>query len=584
MKKLIPFVLLFFISACQSIEPIPKAGIGIGEVQGCSHISPYNGKIVTGLSGVVTHKFNNGFSMQSLAPDHLDCTSDGIFVMTGDYPYVLPGQLVLVDGLINEYVAGNTSDHDLSRTEIISSSITILKSSVPFPEPFLLAQTSEVIPMNWIKEEPEFDITKNGMDYYESLEFMLVEISDGVVVGPKNSFNEFYLLPTRFVQNNTLSADGALLQKADDANPEKIMIDTASSFTQKVNVGDSLAEPVIGIMVYEYANYKIWTLANPILRKIATNPVRVTSGEDLLSFVSYNIENFSRFDDENKIKKIGCQVVQELGAPDIVILQEVMDDSGTQDDQTISAEKTLQSIIESIRNCKGPDYTYLDTPPINNQNGGIQGGNIRVALLFRNDANISYSTRFEQMNYSDSVLNQLNLTTNPAMLFANEEVFLGTRKPLLWIFNWKDQEFIIIGLHLVSQSAKSPDWGNIQPPVNPEQEVREAQMLLVRDIVKKLLRENAERNIIVVGDLNDYQWSHTLSLLQEAGLEILKNDLSESFSYIHEGNAFQFDYAAVSSQLVVHIENYSILHVNTLQDKSTQVSDHDPVYFEVSQR
>jgi len=584
MKKIIPLFMLLIFSACQSIESIPEAGVRIGDVQGCGHISPYANTKVSNVSGIVTHKFKNGFSMQSMIPDGLDCSSEGIFVLTGDYPEVLPGQMVSVDGLVNEYVAGNDSDHNLSRTEIIPSAIDIIKSNVTLPKPVKLAQNKEQIPLNWIKEDPKFDITRNGLDYYESLEFMLVEISDGIVVSPKNSYNEFYVLPTDYIEKNVLSSDGALLQMAEDENPEKIMIDTASSFTQKISVGDSLAAPITGIMVYEYANYRIWTMANPSIKSNERDQVKVSPGSDSLTIVSYNIENFSRFDDESKIKKIGCQVVQELGAPDIVVLQEVMDESGTQDDQEISAEKTLQRITDSIRNCHGPVYTFIDNPPINNQDGGIQGGNIRTVLLIRNDANIYYSTGIRDVDGQNTVISDFDHTSNPATLFTNEDVFWGTRKPILWNFNWENQEFILIALHLVSQSAKSPDWGNIQPPENPEQWKREAQMMLIRDLVKKLLKENRVRNIIVIGDMNDFPWSNTLRLLKDAGLVILEDDPTENFSYIHEGNAFQFDYAVVSPNLAGHIEDYSILHINTLNDISKQASDHDPVFLEISHR
>lgn len=55
--------------------------MSISEIQGCSHVSPYNGKLVKDVKGIVTHKFKNGFTMQSQTPDDLDCTSEGIFLL-----------------------------------------------------------------------------------------------------------------------------------------------------------------------------------------------------------------------------------------------------------------------------------------------------------------------------------------------------------------------------------------------------------------------------------------------------------------------------------------------------------------------
>jgi len=588
MKKLVPilFIVGFIISSCQRSSGELLTAPTIGEIQSCSHISPYNGKKVIGVEGVVTHKFKNGFTMQSIVNDSLPCSSEAIFVTTGIYPSVFPGQLVSVDGKINEYSPGTEEDHNLSRTELHDPSIVVIEENVALPQPINLRKVSSIAPLNWIKDGNDFDIQKNGLDYYESLEFMLVEIDSGIVVGPKNSYNEFYVLPEEYRTDNILSVQGVLLLKSDDENPEKLMIDAASSFTKEVNVGDTFTNPIVGIMDYSFGNFKIWTIKDPVIQttEIAHSIIKLNS--ESLTIASYNIENFSRFDDNSRIHKLGCQIAKDLQSPDIIVLHEVLDDSGVQDDKEISSNQTLQLLTEAISSCGGPLYAYSDNPPINNRDGGIQGGNIRTAVIFRKDRGVVLDIPDKEVNGLSFRGGLLKIDQNPMRLFSYENDFSGTRKPSLWLFTWKGEQYLVLGLHLVSQSATSPSWGNIQPPENPEQEKRISQMKLMTEFVNDILSQDANMNLIVLGDINDYPWSETLNLLNSSPVTILTDEqnVNENFSYIHEGNAFQFDYAAVSNNLLNQITNYSILHLNTIFNINSQISDHDPILFQISQQ
>lgn len=585
MKKNLPIVMLvnlLFVVSCQAeVSSLPE-DLSIGTIQGCSHVSPYVGKMVTDVEGIVTHKFKNGFTMQSVVVDSSDCTSDAIFVYTEEYPDFLPGELVSVDGTVNEFIDGDESDHYLSTTEIQSAKITVKQEKVPIPEAIILGRDMDGIPLNWIKQTPEFDFHTNGLDYYESLEFMLVEVDSGVVVGAKNAFNEFFVLPEEYISKNTLSESGALLQTAEDENPEKIMVDAAPTFRQHINVGDTFTQPIKGILMYEYGEYRIWTITDPILQGIEFEENWIEPSEGSLSIATYNIENFSQYDDASKTSKIGCQIAQELNSPDVVVLQEVMDDSGVADDQVTTSTQTLQTLTDSIHACGGAEYSFSDAAPQNNHDGGIQGGNIRNVMLYRDDSGIVLTLPNDTVDGVKIENGHILTGDNPIVLFSDEAVFEGTRKPRLWLFTWEGEQYLLIGLHLVSQSAKTPDWGALQPPENPEQTKREQQMQLITEYTEQLLTEKEDLNLILVGDLNDYRWSDTLKYLESSGLQLVngeKSNSSEDFSYIHNGNAFRFDYAAVSMNLIDRVGNFSILHLNTLYEN--QVSDHDPVIFEI---
>lgn len=241
---------------------------------------------------------------------------------------------------------------------------------------------------------------------------------------------------------------------------------------------------------------------------------------------------------------------------------------------------------EEISLCGGPDYAYSDNPPINGMDGGIEVGNIRSVLLYRIDRGITLDSSVggkRGLNYQQGII---TLSSNPLRLFENEPAFIGTRKPTIWLITWKEKQYLIIGSHLVSQAANSPEWGNIQPPLQPEREKRIEQSKIIKDFIARSEQLNSSLNILLVGDLNDYSWSSTLKELESAPLEdlgLLEND-AERYSYIHEGNSFQFDYALVNENLRENVETFTIAHINTPFSDSLQLSDHDPIYIEVSSK
>src|SRR5205085_2548109 len=56
-----------------------------------------------------------------------------------------------------------------------------------------------------------FDPASDGLDLYESLEAMLVQINDPVIVGPTNSFNEIPVLPDDGSWAGPRTAHGGIL-------------------------------------------------------------------------------------------------------------------------------------------------------------------------------------------------------------------------------------------------------------------------------------------------------------------------------------------------------------------------------------
>jgi hypothetical protein len=97
----------------------------------------------------------------------------------------------------------------------------------------------------------------------------------------------------------------------------------------------------------------------------------------------------------------------------------------------------------------------------------------------------------------------------------------------------------------------------------------------VHDFVQGILAIDANANVAVLGDLNDFEFSAPLATLKAGIL----NDLVEQFpaderyTYVFEGNSQVLDHILVSSSLMPAIE-YDVVHTNA--EFADQASDHDP--------
>ena len=83
------------------------------------------------------------------------------------------------------------------------------------------------------------------------------------------------------------------------------------------------------------------------------------------------------------IPKIADHIANYLNTPDLMLVQEISDDSGSADDGTVSANKTLTALVDAIAYASdGIKYDFVDIPPEDNVDGGKPGSNIRVAYLY----------------------------------------------------------------------------------------------------------------------------------------------------------------------------------------------------------
>lgn len=81
------------------------------------------------------------------------------------------------------------------------------------------------------------------------------------------------------------------------------------------------------------------------------------------------------------IPNVASHIVDLMKTPDLLFIQEIQDNSGTRNDGTVSANVTLETLIGAIESISGVRYNYTQIDPVDNQDGGVPGGNIRTVYL-----------------------------------------------------------------------------------------------------------------------------------------------------------------------------------------------------------
>ena len=109
-------------------------------------------------------------------------------------------------------------------------------------------------------------------------------------------------------------------------------------------------------------------------------------------------------------------------------------------------------------------------------------------------------------------------------------------------------------------------------------EKRHQQAQAVRGFVDQILAKDKGANVVVLGDLNDFDWSETADILVGAGKTALIDmprtlPLTERYSYVFEGNSQILDQILISKNLQP-ASSYDVVHMNA--EFPDQISDHDP--------
>jgi len=567
----------------------------IHAIQGQRHLSPLAGQTVTGVTGIVTSKRQNGFYLQDPTPDGDNATSEGVFVFTMTEPRVAVGDAVMVSGRVGEFRPGGTSGTtNLTLTQLEGPTVDIVSHGNPLPTPVVIGQGGRLPPSEIIASEPPGDVEQggnldplhNGLDFYESLEGMLVEVDDAVVVGPRSRFGEIVVVADDGVRAGLRTGRGGVIVRPTDYNPERLYLDDellrlSDQDTPVVNVGDHFARPVVGVMDYSFGAFKI-QLTTPVpataaalAREAATPP-----GPGQISLAGFNVENLDPTD-VAKFEPIAQVIVNQLRSPDILTVEEIQDNNGRQDDRVVDAGQTYTRLIEAIQGAGGPTYEVRQLDPVDDQDGGEPGGNIRQGFLFRTDRGVQFVDRAGGTATTgvslDSDASGVRLSFSPGRIDPTNPAWANSRKPLVGEFQYNGQTLFVVGNHLIAKSGDQPLFGRFQPPALPTERQRLAQTQVLSAFVRQVLSLDPAANIVLLGDLNDFEFSAPLKTLTEAGLQNLTETLppTERYSYVFEGNSQALDHILVSEHLAQTAQpEYDVVHVNA--EYAERVSDHDP--------
>jgi predicted extracellular nuclease len=161
---------------------------------------------------------------------------------------------------------------------------------------------------------------------------------------------------------------------------------------------------------------------------------------------------------------------------------------------------------------------------------------------------------------------------------AHAQSFDRARKPVVGEFTYHGHRLFIIGNHFTSRLGSSALYGRPQPPEEGGKAKRLAQAEVVAGFVDEVLMADPDALVVVLGDLNDFQFSAPVATLEAAGLTDLFDTLPEAerYSYVFQGNSQTLDHMLVSAGLetVLVPGSFDVVHVNA--EFADQASDHDP--------
>ncbi|MEU0524187.1 endonuclease/exonuclease/phosphatase family protein [Streptomyces niveus] len=562
----------------------------IHDIQGTTRISPQVGKSVTNVPGVVTAvrvTGSRGFWIQDTAPDGDPATSEGVFVFTGSSaPQVKVGDSVVVSGKVTEYYPGGQSSGSQSLTELTAPTTAVISSGNPLPQAETVDATS--LPEAYAPDAKGLSIeplalkpASYALDWFESREGMLIQIGDSRVVGASNAYGETWV--TTKPKQNPTPRGGTVYPSYDQLNSGRLLLGSLTGETVTANVGDTLTGTTTGPVDYgNFGGYSLQATTLGTVKSGGLKPEVAKKGKsDELSVATYNVENLDPTDAQAKFDRLAEGVVKNLATPDIVSLEEIQDNNGAKDDGTVAADRTLAQFVAAIQAAGGPAYDWRSVDPADKTDGGEPGGNIRNVFLF-NPARVSFvdrpggdATTATEVVSTGKHGKDITLSVSPGRINPVSDAWKSSRKPLVGEFTFRGEQVFVIGNHFNSKGGDQPTHGVFQPPTLGSEAQRLTQATEVHDFVAGLLAKDKKAKVVVLGDLNDYQFSKPVAALTRGGiLTTLMDKLprNERYSYVYDGNSQTLDHILVSPG--IKKPDYDVVHINA--EFADQASDHDP--------
>jgi predicted extracellular nuclease len=571
------------------------AEVRIHDIQGSTRISPLAGQQVTDVTGIVTGVRTYGskgfwFQDPQADADADAATSEGIFVFTGSAPTVAVGDAVKVSGLVGEYIPGGTNSGNQSITQISKPTVTVVSSGNALPAPVTLSSWS--VPSAYAPEgDPAAGNSINALvlkprsyalDYYESLEGSNIRIGSSRVVGATDPYSELWV--TVKPQENDNRRGGTVYGSYTSQNTGRLQIQQLAPIAQqpfpKANVGDYLTGTTEGPLDFnQFGGYTLVarTLGTVADRGLEPEKTRAQRRGEL-AVATYNVENLDPSDPQAKFDALAAAVVNNLASPDIIALEEIQDDNGAKNDGTVAAGETLKKFTAAITAAGGPAYVWRTVDPENNKDGGQPGGNIRQVFLF-NPERVSFTDRpGGDAKTATAVVREQGgaaLTLSPGRIDPSNTAWENSRKPLAGEFTFRGRTVFVIANHFGSKGGDENLTAHHQPPNRSSEAKRLLQAQAVNAFVKDILKAERDADVLVLGDINDFEFSATTKALTDDGAlcpAVKSLPRSERYSYVFQGNSQVLDQILTSPS--IRDFTYDSVHINA--EFAAQNSDHDP--------
>lgn len=570
---------------------VAAADLRIHDVQGTAHVSPVVGQDVEGVEGIVTAVSSQGFFLQDPLDDGDPRTSEGIRVASS--AKVTVGDRVVVAGSVREARPGcaacsalDEAYANLAVTEIASTSVVVSEHGMALPPPVVVGNergarsppraifaTASLLDVE--DAARSLDPAANAIDFYESLEGMRVEIDDATAAGPTVA------LAGGREELAVVASASSQSPLAPDAGERMFLSNALGAWLPDASLGDSLSGASIGVVDGGIGEYDVLlTGVGPFAVRAADRaraPSVTAPGE--LAVATFNLENLSLKSPASKVSQLAQIVVRDLGAPDLIAVQEVQDASGSTDDGTVDARPVYAMLVEAIAVAGGPRYAAIDIAPADGEDGGEPGGNIRVAALYRSDRGLALvDRRGAGAHTANAVIGMPpELAYSPGRVAPGALAFAQSRKPLAVEWTFRGATLFSIVVHFDSQRSDPPQFGRFQPAPKPSRVQRIEQAREVAVFVASLLERDPEARVIVLGDFNDVDSSPPMAPLEGIGLRDLVRKLVDQDRYteIFEGGAQGLDHIMVSPALERVATGIAIAHVDAAFPHAA--SDHDPV-------
>jgi hypothetical protein len=604
--------------AARATTPGSTGTLTIHALLGPGHLSPYAGQQVSGIAGVVTDVTSNEFYLQD--PTNVGGTpfKQAIIVYTGKKPAVVAGDDVTVAGEVTEYYPDQSDTPSaLPTAEIEDPTVSVVSTGNPMPAPIMIGSpgvtppAQDIYPVHGsqsvdVTTVNSFNPHSSALDFYFGLYSEYVGVQDPVAVEPANDY-AFAVAPDNGAGALRTAAGGLADISNATVNSRRLEVYAPDGVNAPdVDTGDHFSSPVAGIMEEYEGNPELDLTQTPgVVSSGLTRQVAKPAQPGELTVATYNLDNLAPTASAAKWAALGSEITTNLGAPDILSVQEIQDNDGETDDGVVDATVTLNDLVNAIKAAGGPTYSWTEIDPVNDQDGGAPGGNIRQVILYRTDTGLTFdsipgggsaiadsvtghgsSTALAQspgrVDPNNPAWADTETLTSPAT--TRTELSSASRKPLAAQFTWKGHTVFVINNHLTAKLADDADFGRYRSPVQWSEIQRVQQGQILNGYVTSIEKANPAADVIVLGDMNDDGFSPAFQAMAAHGALIdTERSLpkTQQYDYVFDGDSEELSGLLASPALYRYVTFAGPVHFNA--DFYGQTSDHDPLlaYFNI---